>query len=213
MSNLNNNTVQLEALLAKINALPEAGSGGSGTDTTDATATADEIFAGETAYTSEGKVTGIFTIDSELTQQNDLISQITTLVQQKANPPSEVITPTGDITITENGTHDVTQYANAIVNVAGSGSSGGSVESCAIELYVDMPMSDTVTIYYIDGNQTAQSADFPLALQSTMITVLKNSLVVVTTPGLMISGCGSRIGTVNGSALVQITNNGMLSLG
>lgn len=83
MSNLNNNTTQLEALLAKVNELPEAGGG---TDTSDATATANEIFAGETAYIADGKVTGTFTIEEELTEQNDLISQISTLVQQKANP-------------------------------------------------------------------------------------------------------------------------------
>lgn len=81
MSNLNNNTTQLEALLAKVNALPEAGGG---TDTSDATATTDEIFAGETAYTVDGKVTGTFTIEEELTEQNNLISQITTLVATKA---------------------------------------------------------------------------------------------------------------------------------
>jgi hypothetical protein len=33
--------------------------------------------------------------------------------------PSGYIKPTGSKTITENGTHDVTQYANAVVNVAG----------------------------------------------------------------------------------------------
>ena len=81
MSNLNNNTTQLEALLAKVNALPEAGGG---TDTSDATATADEIFAGETAYTADGKVTGTFTIDDELTTQDNLIEQIQTVLQGKA---------------------------------------------------------------------------------------------------------------------------------
>jgi hypothetical protein len=95
MSNLNNNTAQLEALLAKVNALPEAGSGGA--DTSDATATADEIFKDKTAYTADGKVTGTFTIEEELTEQNGLISQIATLVATKANPPS---TDTSDATAT-----------------------------------------------------------------------------------------------------------------
>lgn len=38
----------------------------------------------------------------------------------------EIMTPSGTKTITENGTHDVTNYANAIVNIA---SSGGSSEN------------------------------------------------------------------------------------
>lgn len=96
MSNLNNNTTQLELLLEKVNALPDAGSGG--TDISDATATADDIFAGETAYTANGKVTGTFTIDEELTEQDNLIAQISTLVQAKANPQGGI--DTSDATAT-----------------------------------------------------------------------------------------------------------------
>ena len=53
-------------------------------DTSDATATADEIFAGETAYTADGKITGTFTIEEELTTQDSLIALIQTAVQIKA---------------------------------------------------------------------------------------------------------------------------------
>lgn len=39
---------------------------------------------------------------------------------------SEIVTPSGAVSITENGTHDVKDYASAIVNVAGG---GGSIET------------------------------------------------------------------------------------
>ena len=58
----------------------------SGIDTSDATAAAAEIFEGKTAYVADQKVTGTFTIESELTEQNSLISQIVQLVNTKANP-------------------------------------------------------------------------------------------------------------------------------
>lgn len=69
------------ALVGK--SIPE---GEQGVDTSDATAVAEDIMLNKTAYIADGKVTGSFTIDNELTEQNDLISQITTLVNQKANP-------------------------------------------------------------------------------------------------------------------------------
>lgn len=54
-----------------------------GVDTSDATATAEEIFAGETAYGANGKVTGTFTIDEEITTQTDLISDIQAVIGNK----------------------------------------------------------------------------------------------------------------------------------
>ena len=55
-----------------------------GTDTSDATATAEEIFAGKTAYNASGKVTGTFTIEEELAAQTALINEISTILDSKA---------------------------------------------------------------------------------------------------------------------------------
>ena len=63
----------------------------SGIDTSDATAVSTDIMNGKTAYVAGGKVTGSFTIDAEIEQQNAkiaeqdaLISQIQTALQGKA---------------------------------------------------------------------------------------------------------------------------------
>lgn len=61
-----------------------AANSGGGINTSDATATADEIMSGETAYANGKKITGTFTIDSELTTQDNLIAQIQTALEGKA---------------------------------------------------------------------------------------------------------------------------------
>lgn len=94
-------TDTLEALASRGVTIPDGakisdlaglvGSVEGGIDTTDATATADEIFDGETAYVNGNKVTGTFTIASELSTQDDLITQIQTALQNKASASEPVL--------------------------------------------------------------------------------------------------------------------------
>ena len=83
---------QDDLLTQLTNALENKAIGGGSTDTSDATATADEIFEGETAYVNGSKVTGTFTIENEMTQQDGLIAQIKTALNGKAGSGTSVET-------------------------------------------------------------------------------------------------------------------------
>lgn len=84
--------------------------------TTDATAEASEIMSGETAYVNGSKVTGTFSIDSELSTQDDLISQIKAKANslpnssggEQATPTISINSSTGLITATA-GTKSATK--------------------------------------------------------------------------------------------------------
>ena len=197
MSNLSNNTKSLEQLLQKVNSLPDAGSGG--TDTSDATASADEIFAGETAYTAEGKVTGTFTIDAELNEQNDLISQISSLIVTKGTP-----TVAEDVTDETNVyTSKLASLENAVASLeqelegkaAGGGSS--SIETCTVTLGSIVPPYEGSSVWYSDGTGEVKQEAMPDEGYSRSIRVLKNS-IVYTRDSLMVSGNATKLETIHG---------------
>ena len=68
--------------------------------------------------------------------------------------------------------------ANALPN-AGSGGSSGGVETCTVEIICDGPTSGEEIIYYTDGSSTLKSAPFPNFMESSSVTVLKNSIICV----------------------------------
>lgn len=72
--------IQADLIVQIASALEGKASASGGIDTSDATATADKIFLNETAYVDNKKVTGTFSIDSELSTQDDLIAQIQSVV-------------------------------------------------------------------------------------------------------------------------------------
>ena len=150
-------------------------------NTSDATAAADEIMQGETAYVNGSKVTGTFTIDNELTTQDNLIAQITSVVNNLPEAGSEPVlqaktaTPTTSSQIIKpdsgyDGLSQVTVAGDSnlvagnikngvsIFGVSGTyegsgGSSGGgaSIETCTVTIEKTTRMA-TLTFCYTDGN-------------------------------------------------------------
>lgn len=113
--NIFNNTAKLQSLMDTINALPEAGSGGVELPELLNPANESEVLLNKEYINADGvKKSGTFTIDSELTTQDDLITQIQTALQNKASAApiepvlqSKTATPTTSVqTITPDTNYD-----------------------------------------------------------------------------------------------------------
>lgn len=163
------NTASLQDILEAVNNLPEAGSGG--IDTSDATATANEIFAGETAYAKDEKVTGTFTIDNELATQDDLITQITTALENKATAAPTLQTKT------------VSPSTNTQTVTPDSGYDGlNQVIVNGDDNLVSENIAEGVSIFGITGTHSGGSGD-----GSETLTALMNGTITSYTDGIMTS--------------------------
>ena len=217
---ININTINLQTILDNVNALPEAGggSGGSGLDTSDATATASDILSSKTAYANNIKITGTMTnngsingsidglnttsytipkgytnggfvnltddiktelsnvisgstvktqvnaINTEVTTQTNLISQISTALQGKAagggsgglpsgikKIASDTVTPTSDVnTLVVN--HDLGEAPNfclwEIVDTDFSTTTGSSIAVAGATVVMNLKNSNSSSTVY-----------------------------------------------------------------
>ena len=117
-------------------------SGGSGIDTTDATATPQDLLEDTTAYVNGKKITGTIPHVSQAIP-NIAFSDATVLVTAEQESgytlggiktvsaafPEGYIQPSDTLNIDKNGTYDVGSYASAAVNVEGAG--GISIDDIA----------------------------------------------------------------------------------
>lgn len=76
----------------------------------------------------------------------------------------EIKTPSGSTTITKNGTHDVTNFASAIVNVRTSGGSGSSENSYEIGTFTLMKAQDNYTYEHKLGRVPKFAIVYPISI-------------------------------------------------
>lgn len=109
------NTIDLESILAAVNSLPE-GEGGSGVELPTLTdpGKAEDLMSGKELIDENGSViTGIFTLDDEIAEQDSLIDQIATALRDKASGGSSDI----EISLL---TREITEYSNPTLTKLGA---------------------------------------------------------------------------------------------
>lgn len=120
-------SVTVNAMSTATQATPSITVSSSGLITASATQTAGYVSAGTKSATKQLTTQAAKTITPTKSSQTAVSSGVyTTGAITVGAIPSEYIVPSGSLSITENGTHDVTSHASVSVNVTG-GTSGGII--------------------------------------------------------------------------------------
>lgn len=132
-SPLKQNTTTIQNLLNTINSLPDAG----GVELPELSnpASAEEVFLNKEFINEDGNsVTGTFSIDNELSNQDNLISQIQTALQNKAAATGEDVTSETNAYTNKLATLETAIIALETELQGKASGGGGGIETCTVTI-------------------------------------------------------------------------------
>lgn len=143
-------------------------------DLTSDTVAADKMLSGVTSHDKSGQpVTGTFTIDNELTTQDNLIAQIQTALEGKAAGGGGS-TEDLDAIITELETKAAT-LNTTLTNKAAGGGGGAGVESCTVRF---TSLGDDYSIDYSCTNGVFNTTPATAGKEKVITDVQKNTIMI-----------------------------------
>lgn len=174
-------SVKVNAMPTATQATPSISVNSSGLITASATQTAGYVAAGTKSGTKQLTTQAAKSVTPTKSTQTAVASGRYTTGAVTVEPiPDSYIQPTGTLAVTENGTHDVTEYASVSVSVESGGGGGGSVEICTVVITPKAgmsPMAPTISnVFYTvfeNGSQQykhdAPSTASSITLQNVII--------------------------------------------
>lgn len=173
--------VTVNAMPTATQATPSITVSSGGLITAKATQSAGYVASGTKQATKQLTVQAAKTITPTKSAQTAVASgRYTTGAVTVAAIPDTYIQPSGTLEVTENGTHDVKNYASVNVNVAGSGGGSGGGE----------PATCTVTINSFDANiRTLQYSTYINGIYEWHDELLNPEVSSITLDNVLCGGC------------------------
>ena len=206
------NKVTVDPVPAVVQAAPSISVDATGLITAFVSQEGGYVSAGEKATTKQLTTKGATTITPTSSEQTAVNSNIYTTGAIKVGAiPSDYIMPSGTKSITENGTHDVTEFASVDVNVAGSGGSG-AVETCTVTIHLVISGSRNASFTYIQNGALVTESRSPtdgVAVFDEVFNVDKNTIFCITNTLFFGPDVENYATITNGSFLIKTAGGGV----